>query len=145
MEDSRALVGDPEALSAKLQEDGYLYLKDIIPKDKIASARARVAKTIQEMVNGQTPDGLSKDAGMLGRTKLAQAFVGSSSWHDDEAVAGALECPELFDVFRQLFKEKPLTFDFKWVRGMPPGGGTGFHMDNIYSEIKYVPSLLRLT
>jgi ectoine hydroxylase-related dioxygenase (phytanoyl-CoA dioxygenase family) len=129
MDDSSGLIDDPAALKERMERDGYLYLKNVIPKEKLQKARERVLLDLEDTMKGQTPDGLSGDAGLL---KGGQAFVGSSMWHNDPAVSAALECPELFHVFEQLFEEDAATFDFKWIRGMPPGGGTGFHMDNIY-------------
>jgi len=38
--DSAALLGEPELLRSRLQEDGYLFLKAVLPATAVHAARA---------------------------------------------------------------------------------------------------------
>lgn len=67
-----------------------------------------------------------------GPQELRHVSIAETSWHQDEAVAACCEHPILREIFAALFGEPAVTYDFKWVRGMPPGGHSAFHMDKIY-------------
>ena len=102
-------------------EDGYLLLKKIIPQRLVEAARQRAVRAVQESLDSH---GL--------HPVVAHVMLVSNSWHDDPAIAGMTESPELFDVFETLFGEPAVTYDNKWMRGMAPGGHSAFHMDHIY-------------
>jgi hypothetical protein len=42
------------------------------------------------------------------------------------------EHPALFRLFDGIFGEPARCFDYRWLRPVPPGGFSAFHMDNIY-------------
>lgn len=42
MVDSSPLLGDPAALAAKLQEDGYLLLRGLLPREAVLAGRRRI-------------------------------------------------------------------------------------------------------
>ena len=109
------------ALRERLAEDGYLLLKKIIPQRLVEAARQRAVRAVRESLDSH---GL--------HPVVAHVMLVSHSWHDDPAIAGMTESPELFDVFETLFGEPAVTYDNKWMRGMAPGGHSAFHMDHIY-------------
>ena len=49
------------------------------------------------------------------------------------AVLDVIENPYLYDLFTCIFRGiRPVSFDFKWLRGMHHGGNTGCHLDRVY-------------
>ncbi len=46
MRDSKELLGDPDALRARFDEDSYLYLRDVLDRDKVLSLRKRMLHTL---------------------------------------------------------------------------------------------------
>jgi len=46
--DSRGLAGDPVALRARLADDGYVFLRGLLPADRVRAAGERVAAALRE-------------------------------------------------------------------------------------------------
>jgi hypothetical protein len=118
MQPSNHLLQDGAALAAELGAKGYLYLKQVIPKGAVEVARRRVARGVAEAAG-------ATDA------SLGHYFLGHTRWHEDPAVAPCVEHERLHAVFDTLFGRKSSTLDYKWVRGSPAGGWSGFHCDSI--------------
>ena len=58
---------------------------------------------------------------------------GSNPITNHPAVSQIIENPFLYDIFTEIFHGiRPVTFDYKWLRGMHQGGNTGCHMDRVY-------------
>lgn len=58
---------------------------------------------------------------------------GSNPITNHPAVLQIIESPVLYDLFTDIFRGvHPVTFDYKWLRGMHQGGNTGCHMDRVY-------------
>lgn len=58
---------------------------------------------------------------------------GSNPITNHKDVFHIIEHPFLYDLFTKIFHNtRPLTFDYKWLRGMHKGGNTGCHMDRVY-------------
>jgi len=121
MESSNHLLNDGAALAAELKAKGYLYLKQMIPKPAVEQARARVERGVLEAAG-------ATDA------SLGHYFLGHTHWHSDAAVAPCVEHEALHGVFDTLFDRPSSTLDYKWVRGSPGGGWSGFHCDSICKQ-----------
>jgi hypothetical protein len=58
---------------------------------------------------------------------------GSNSITNHPSVLNVIENPYLYQIFTCIFHGiRPVTFDFKWLRGMHHGGNTGCHLDRVY-------------
>ena len=58
---------------------------------------------------------------------------GSNDITNHPAVANVIENPYLYHIFTCIFHGvTPVTFDYKWLRGMHEGGNTGCHLDRVY-------------
>lgn len=58
---------------------------------------------------------------------------GSNAITTHQDVSHVIEHPRLYELFTSIFHgTKPLTFDYKWLRGMHHGGNTGCHLDRVY-------------
>lgn len=116
---SNDLLGDPARLRAQLQQDGYVYLKRLVPRARTLEAY-RVTREILER-EGQWPWGKF-----------------STDWTGCAEVMGHIDAPELREVFQKLFDTSEVaSLPFKWIRSMPPQTGrfTGFsqfHVDRVY-------------
>lgn len=111
----------------KLATHGAVLLRGAIPKEKVAKARALVQQKL--VVQGLADDRLTRLAaadGDQGMLKGAEDIIR----HPD--FLAAVECDELKAVFEEIFQEGCRTFDFKWLRAVPPGDSSGFHMDSVY-------------
>lgn len=48
MRDSNGLLGDPDALRERFDEDSYLYFKDVLDRDKVIELRKRMLRTLAD-------------------------------------------------------------------------------------------------
>lgn len=130
LREANPLLGDMDALRARLKEDGYLLLRGLIDRDAVLHARRVITDYMAEQdaltpgtpaLEGVMPNG-GKSVGMMGKDGIAH----------HEAVLRVLEAPELFDLFEGLFGEEVMTFGYKWLRGVGHEGFTGAHYDSVY-------------
>lgn len=106
-----ALREDGEALRTALERDGYLFLRGLLDRDTVLAARERV----------------------LAFEADEPRTMGNKAITHDPAVLAALESPALFALTGTLFGEdRIITTDYKWLRTMRQGGGTGAHFDWVY-------------
>lgn len=136
-------------LRQKLAQDGYVYLRGVLPVDSVAEARHTI-------VSGLVAHGwkfADQDALMLaeshprpcpwsaqtGSSVVGRQFGGAELqelMHRPEVLC-VVESEELFAVFQRIFGEPSSTLDMKWLRAMSPEAKDSeprgsFHMDNIF-------------
>ncbi|GBF76964.1 phytanoyl-CoA dioxygenase [Paenibacillus sp. 598K] len=128
LRDSNDVLGDTDALRARMEEDGYLLLRGFHDREQVLRARTAVLSKIDKM-------------GKLGRdTLLEEGFTADGS---KSIFMGGLheDLPELLDVlngehvmgfFDQLLGAKSLTYRYKWLRAVSKGDYTGAHYDIVY-------------
>lgn len=130
LRDSSDLLGDMPALQHRMAEDGYLWLRGLIDRDKVADTRAFILQYMAEqqvlvpgepVLEGVMPkDG--RGVGMMGKRGITH----------DPRVAQTLEANELFTFFDRYFGEAAMTFDYKWLRAVGNEAFTGSHYDIVY-------------
>lgn len=118
-----------KGLQERLHEEGFLYLKEVLPKNLVLAARNAVLASLESL--GVVLQG---ENGKLNP---------NSSWETDQgAVPPSLaRCPEMLalvesDALRGLMEEilndKAQTLDHKWLRAVGKGENSGFHTDSVY-------------
>ncbi|HEY3233459.1 MAG TPA: phytanoyl-CoA dioxygenase family protein [Polyangiaceae bacterium] len=130
MADSTPFLEDRRLLHQRLQRDGYVLLRGVIPREPVFRARDKVLRALAE--HGLLASGLPIE---LGRAATKAEGV---MWRDKPAIAqsaellGAVEAPELFGFFERFFEGEVATTRHKWLRAQGPGAYTGAHMDVVY-------------
>jgi ectoine hydroxylase-related dioxygenase (phytanoyl-CoA dioxygenase family) len=128
--DSASLLGDPAALRARLKDDGYLFLKAVLPRATVMAARREVFQRmagvgeIAEPVEAGISTGQSRRAEMepdLGR------FWKSVS--EGEGLRSASHGKEITAVMSLVFGEPARPQDYMFLRAGPLGRATGLHFD----------------
>lgn len=130
LRDANGLLGDAGALKQRMDEDGYLLLRQFIDRDAVLHARQTILDYMAKqhalvpgkpVLEGVMPAN-GKSVPMLGRKGITH--------HD--AVQRVYEGHELFGFFETYFSEEARTFDYKWLRGVGNEGFTGAHYDVVY-------------
>jgi len=131
LRDSSYLVGEGEALSSRLQEDGYLYVRGFFKRDDVMAARRVVAERLMEagyLIPGTDP--------MDCLAMPPQEFKGGSFrpdfTQDNAPLHKLLYTSRIMDFYRELFGEEVRHFDFTWLRTLGFGDGTRPHCDIVY-------------
>ena len=120
---------DISVLYQRLNKDGYLCLRNLIPQNEVLRAR----KIFYEFLKNQIK--FSNDSTIENpKSENGNFFSGGKkeiTHHPD--FINILEHPNIFNFFKQLFSEPCKTYDYKWVRTVGSNSyGTEAHMDIVY-------------
>ncbi|CAE7673259.1 unnamed protein product, partial [Symbiodinium pilosum] len=121
-------------LRARLQADGYLYLRSFLPGDAVRKAHLSLLRKFQRL--GLLADGYPVEQARCG----ACAEMGRLEDLCSEEVLAVLNDRELF-CFLDSFLEDlvEVVFDSANLRAVKPGQSTGFHTDSVYMGKLMVP------
>ena len=122
------LLDDPIALWDRLQEDGYLLVRQLHDPELVLAARAAV---IEFMGGAIHPDADPMNAVVHSGQALPR-LLGNRAIKHSAPLSAILENPTLFDFFASLFGEPARTFEYKWLRAVQRDEFTGTHFDVIY-------------
>lgn len=132
LRDCNDLLDDPAALTRRMDEDGYLLVRQLIDREAVLAARHAIlrymaAENPQLFKDGSNPlDALHNAAGKHVR------LMGNKVVTHGDAMRRVVEGEELFGFFERYFGEPARTFDYKWLRAVPPTGHSGAHYDFVY-------------
>ncbi|MCY4024204.1 MAG: phytanoyl-CoA dioxygenase family protein [Anaerolineaceae bacterium] len=122
---------DPvELLRDRMENDGYLWLRDILPRSDVLAARQVILEHMaarevlspgEPVMEGVMPRG-GRGLPMNGRSGIAHRPV----------VLKVMEHEALYSFFETWYGEAALTFHFKWLRAVGNEAYTGAHMDYVY-------------
>ena len=128
LRDSSDAAEDFEELRRRVAEDGYLYMKGYLEREKVLAARAGIVERLDEagiLDPGHDPMEAVLRDGAEGGFKPDLA-------NGNTAVQEVLYAGRLVDFYRNLFGEEIRHYDFTWLRAMGPGKGTNPHCDLPY-------------
>lgn len=125
---SADIVEDGPALSARMEEDGYLFLPGLVEPEKVLRVRHRVLDLLQKegSLHPDHPveEGIAApDAKLAFRPDLVQN-------HPD--MHAVLYEGAMMELMRRFFNEPVLHFDYTWFRCRSRGPGTPPHCDLVY-------------
>jgi hypothetical protein len=129
LRDANALLGDPAALRARMEEDGYLLLRGFHDRALIDQARAEILDFMATagklhpdypVAEGRIPDG---NGGMM---------YPKDQYADIPAFIDVVEHPKLMVFFADFLEGPSLTFNYKWLRATGHEAFTGAHYDAVY-------------
>ena len=116
MIDSSPLLADIVALKARFDDDGYLLMRNFLPRRNAMRARQEVVRILERdgllKEHSQPMDSICKDktvnAGLLSRPEIAQI----------DSVQNYLEHKNFFDFFDRFFGEASCVIRYKWLRAV---------------------------
>ena len=130
LKDSSALLRDPPALRARFKDDGYLFLKGVLPRDKVLAARREVFHRMAEVGEIAQPpeDGIFTNASQRAeREPDLGRFWKSVS--EGAQLRAASHGKEINAVLSLVFGEPARPQDYMFLRAGPHGRATGLHFD----------------
>jgi ectoine hydroxylase-related dioxygenase (phytanoyl-CoA dioxygenase family) len=129
MPDSAGLLGDPDRLRARLEADGFLYLRSVLDPDSVLAARREILarlETVDEVVPGS--DGI-----FTGRSRRAErepdlgAFWKSVS--EGPRLRAVSHGPSIACIVTAVAGEPVVAQDYVFLRVGVAGRATGLHYD----------------
>lgn len=128
LQDSASIASDPSALRSRMDEEGYLYLRDFFPREVILEARMSLLSSLQKgdifEDNQPLADGILKRG-------LNPKF-NETAWKNQPAVERVVFGPEVRSFYTGLLGGAIRHFDYIWLRTMGCGHGTAPHCDIVY-------------
>lgn len=126
---SATFAGDPDALSARLAEDGYLYLPGYLAREEVTEARQIVLERAQAegILDTAHPlmDGVLKES--------RNPYFRPAYTENNAALMRVLYDGPMIALFETLFGGGAVRhFDYTWLRAVGPGAGTAPHCDVVY-------------
>ncbi len=131
LRDCNDLLDDMAALHARFDEDGYLFVRNLHPRETVLEARRTVIDYMLSQGAELEPGTDPMDAIFKMNGKRIQTLGRRDVTHLP-AVRHVLEGKSIFKLFERYFDEPARTFDYKWLRFVDPGQSTPSHYDVVY-------------
>jgi hypothetical protein len=128
LRDSSYLAGDAESLRARMEEDGYLFMRGCLNRDEVLAARGEVVRRLAAegfLAPGTDPMDaiIRKDVESTFRPDLTE---------NNAPLLRLLYSGAMMAFYENFFGEPVRHYDFTWLRAMTPGLGTRPHCDVVY-------------
>ncbi len=128
LRDSSDLVSQPEELHLRMQEDGYLYLRNLLNSQEVWQARQEIAACLA------AEGSLESDSPVL--DCIAKPGLKMSFRPDLASLSPALKkllySGRMMEFFQVFLGGEVRHYDYTWLRAVAPGKGTYPHGDIVY-------------
>lgn len=134
LRDSNDVLGDREALEARMEEDGYWLFRGLVDRDRVLEARREILlkyAVIGEIdaINHPLMEGIYSAESYIDKVNLL-AFT--ESVRTGQAYERVVLHEALTGLLERYLGGAVRCFDFKWPRLVRPGETCGFHCDAPY-------------
>ena len=126
---SNGLLDRPDALRARMAEDGYLLLRDYLDRDVVLGARQELLTKMAATGELDTRYPLD-EAIYSGKQDWSAAFV--KDLRTGAAMRALCHQGRIIAFFKGFLGDPVRSLDHIWVRRVTPGGATGCHYDVVY-------------
>jgi hypothetical protein len=130
LQDSSPIRDDPDALRARLAQDGYLFIRGFHNVDSVTAAAKFTLEAIE--ARGGIAPGTPAVEGRIGPENRNFPFLRVPEVSHDPAILRVVDSPDTFEFYARIFGKPAITFDKRWLRCMANGGHNHFHYDNVY-------------
>jgi hypothetical protein len=130
---SNEILDNSEALRERMDEEGYLFFRGLLPRDEVLRARREILLQYAAIgeLDPEAPlmDAIYSEDSAVGEVNL-RAF--SESVRSGLAYENVVLHPKLMAIYERLLDGEPRAYDMRWPRFARPGEGCGFHYDGPY-------------
>ena len=127
--DANDIVDDMTALRARIEEDGYLLIRDFYDRDAIMAARADILSYLS--AEGLLDPGAPPEEGVIG-PENAGAVLRNEVVVNMHAYLRVVNSERIMAFFERFLGGPVLTLDHKWPRAVRRGHSTGAHYDVVF-------------
>ena len=128
LRDSSDVANDVDALRARMEEDGYVFLRNYLDRDKVLAARREVLERIASE-GGLDPDAPLMD-GVL-REGMSIRFDPKRTRNSRDLKSLVFD-GEMMGFFTGFLGGEVRHLDYIWLRSVAPGRGTAPHGDSVF-------------
>ena len=127
--EANAILDDAAALRARIEEDGYLLIRDFYDRDAIMAARADILSYLS--AEGWLDPDAPPEEGVIG-PENAGAVLRNEVVVNMHAYLRVVNSERIMAFFERFLGGSALTLDHKWPRAVRRGQSTGAHYDVVF-------------
>ena len=127
--ESNDILADTEALKQRMEEDGYLIIRNFHNREDIMKARKEIIDHMESQ--GLLAEGSTLEDAIIGDRKRSMRFKDSlvKTW---PGFLNIVDGKNTMDFFGRFLGGPALSLDHKWLRAIRTGGNAGMHCDIVY-------------
>ncbi|MBS0631697.1 MAG: phytanoyl-CoA dioxygenase family protein [Verrucomicrobia bacterium] len=122
------IAHDVAALHARMAEDGYLFIRNLLPRDLVLEARRSLLERLAA-AGGLHPDHPLMDG--IAHPEKKIAFMPALA-NPNAEIERVIYGPELMGFYERFLGGAVRHFDYTWVRSVGLGHGSTPHCDMVY-------------
>jgi len=130
LREANDLLGDPAALRARMEEDGYLLIRGLHDPELVVEARRVVLENLNS--NNQLDQTYPLMEGVAAKGAKGLFLGGRKEITRKPEFLSLVESPQIMGFFEEFLGGPVLTYSYKWLRAVGPGSNTGAHYDIVY-------------
>jgi hypothetical protein len=129
---SNDILDNPEKLRQRMQEEGYLLIRDFHNREQVLAARRNVLDKLHEM--GRLSPNHPIEDGVVGTENRGAFFGGAGADFvaDFPNLIEVVNSSQLMTFFDSFLEGASTTYEYKWPRAVGTNGFTGAHYDIVY-------------
>lgn len=125
---SNEILNDVQALRDRMNEDGYLLIRNFHDREKVLDARTCILGKMNQM--GKLNRDTLLEEGIIADGSKS-IFLGGTN-EDLPELLNVLNGAHIMKFFDEFLAEQSLTYHYKWLRAVGKGDFTGAHYDIVY-------------
>jgi hypothetical protein len=126
---SDALIGDPAALRARLEQDGYLFVPGLLDREAVRAGRLDLLERVA--AHGALDPAHPLEAGVL-RPDAEDLGLWQSYPASSPALMAVLRSEPMLRCFAGILGGEVRSYDFVWLRDQPRSHGVEPHCDVVF-------------
>lgn len=133
LRDSNDILSDGAALRQRLDDDGYLLIRELRERDVVLEARRAILRGLERQ--GALAAGTPLSDGVIGPSWRAPATTGvrgNEQFRSLPELQKLFRMPEIMQFFDRLLGGNSGTFDFQWLRIAGTGAASPIHSDIVF-------------
>lgn len=133
LRDSRELLGKPAALRQRLEEEGYLLIRGLHPRQQVLEVRREILEKLGQ--EGKLDPAAALLEGVVAPHLEESGSIsvrGTERYRDSASFRNLVQKGAVIRFFEELLEGPVLTFNFQWLRIAAPGVGSNIHADVVF-------------
>ncbi len=128
LKESNDILDDTNALRARMQEDGYLFIRGLHDPEQVIRAKNEYLTKMDAI--GRLAPGTTLEEGIIGPENKGTMYQGLNL--DMPELLSVVNSSKIMNFFDRFLGGETLTYDFKWARAIGNSSFTGAHYDIVY-------------
>ncbi len=130
--DSTGILDDVEALRQRMDEDGFLLIRNFHDREEVMNVRRGILEKLRDQGKLHPDYPLMEGVVNPNPDEVATPSVRGRDHLKSEELRQLLYGPRVMTFFERFLGGEPMSFNFQWLRTVGPGTGSTIHYDSVY-------------